>query len=62
MSAAPSTSITEQTYWIDGLPFSGIKHQPANTSEVKYWIDGLPVESIFPPTNADTGKFFLLFE
>lgn len=49
-------------YWIYGGPFEGLRFQPTHTGENKQWFEGAPEQNLFPQNNADTGKFFLLFE
>lgn len=51
-----------QKYWINGEPFQGVRLQSTHTGNQKNWFEGLPVEDLIPDNNADTGKFFLLFE
>lgn len=51
-----------ETYWLDGLPFDGIRNFKTMTGSQTYWLDGVPETSIFQLTNQDTGKFFMLFE
>lgn len=51
-----------QTYWIEGMPAEGIRDFKALTGSQTYWLNGTPEENLFLLTNAETGKFFLLFE
>ena len=52
----------DEKYWIEGLPFQGLRFEPAKPGSEKYWVNGLPEENLTPLQNFDTGKFFLLFE
>jgi len=60
----------KQTYWLEGLPSDGLRNPRALTGKNTYWLNGNSGGtnggggdgSLFTLTNADTGKFFLLFE
>lgn len=52
----------DQKYWFEGQPFEGLRLQASQVGSQKFWADGHPAEDITPLLNADTGKFFLLFE
>lgn len=52
----------DQKYWINGETFNGIRYQPSKVGDEKYYFEGLTEENLMPANNADTGKFFLVFE
>lgn len=60
----------QNTYWQDGLPSDGLRNPHALTGTNTYWLNGNSGASgggggdgsLFTLTNADTGKFFLLFD
>lgn len=58
----PPVNEGQQTYWLNGLPTEGQRNVKTLTGSNTYWLNGVPEENIFLLTNADTGKFFLLFE
>lgn len=47
---------------INGETFEGLRFQPTKTGDEKYWVDGLSEQNLTPLQNADTAKFFLVFE
>lgn len=51
-----------ETFWVEGIPFSGIRVQSTKSGSDKYWINGEAVSELFPYNNIDTGKFFFLFD
>lgn len=51
-----------ETYWIEGVPFQGIRVQSTKTGSETYWINGEATSELFPFNNIDTGKFFFLFD
>lgn len=51
-----------ETYWIEGQPFQGIRKQNTKSGTETYWLNGEPVQELFPFNNIDTGKFFFLFD
>ena len=51
-----------ETYWINGISYQGVRFEPSKVGEQKYWFEGMPEENLTPPQNFDTGKFFLMFE
>lgn len=51
-----------EKYFIEGETFEGIRNQPTQTGTEKYSVNAFSEENLFPPNNADTGKFFLVFE
>ena len=60
MSAVDASG--EEKYFIDGVTFEGIRNQSiANDGEITFF-EGRSEQHLFPSTNLDTGKFFLLFE
>lgn len=52
----------DQKYWLDGHPAEVLRLQATQVGTQKYWFEGQPAENLTPLQNADTGKFFLLFE
>jgi len=52
----------DETYWLNGLSDEGLRNFVTNPGREKYWFEGVSEENLFLLTNADTGKFFLLFE
>lgn len=52
----------DETYWINGTPFQGIRNQATWVGDERYWFEAQTEQNIFPLNNQDTGKFFLLFE
>lgn len=51
-----------ETYWINGDTFQGVRYQPTHTGNQTNWCEGLPEENLTPAQNFDTGKMFLVFE
>jgi hypothetical protein len=51
-----------ETFWIEGVPFQGIRVQTTKTGSEKYYLNGEVTSELFPYNNIDTGKFFFLFE
>jgi hypothetical protein len=41
-----------ETYWFEGLPYSGLKLQDEGTE--KYWFNGLPGSNLFPESPPST--------
>jgi hypothetical protein len=53
----------DETYWIDGISFEGIKTSVfIRPGDEYYWIDGVTGTAIYPITNSDTGKFMIMFD
>lgn len=52
----------DEKYWIDGVSFQGIRNQQVPNGDETYSFEAKSEENLFPPNNADTGKFLLLFE
>ena len=52
----------QETYWINGISFEGVRNSATNTGDETNWFQGKSEENLFPANNGDTGKFFLLFE
>lgn len=59
--AASQVTINEETYWINGEPFEGVRNPQTLTGSVRYWFDGEPEQNLFALTNQDTSKFLILF-
>lgn len=51
-----------ETYWIEGIPFQGIRNQSTKSGSQTYYVNGETISELFPYNNIDTGKFFFLFE
>jgi hypothetical protein len=51
-----------ETYWLNGIAFEGVRDQLSLTGSETYWFEGQPEQNMFPLNNLDTSKFFLLFE
>lgn len=51
-----------EIYWIDGVPYEGLRFEPSKIGTMKFWMDGLTVVELTPLQNFDTGKMFLIFE
>jgi hypothetical protein len=51
-----------ETYWIEGVPFQGIRVQTTKTGNQTYYLNGETAPELFPYNNQDTGKFFFLFD
>lgn len=51
-----------ETYYIDGTTFQGVRNQLVPNDGEFIWFEGKSEQNLFPDTNGDTGKFFLLFE
>lgn len=54
--SAPADASGTQIYWIDGVPFLGLKKASTNTSALTYWLDGQPVEALFFEGGTFTGS------
>jgi hypothetical protein len=53
----------DETYWINGLPFPGIKTSLfIKPGDEYYWIDGVTESALYQITNSDTGKFMIMFD
>lgn len=51
-----------ETYWINGISYQGVRYEPSKVGGENYWCEGLSEENLTPLQNFDTGKQFLLFE
>lgn len=52
----------DNKYWIDGIPFEGLRFEPSLVGTDRFWLNGIPETNMTPLQNFDTGKFFLVFE